>query len=1114
MRSLRNPSIAHHAIGVLFLGLVLALPTLLNAQTKLLRFPDVYQDKVAFCHAGDLWLAAGDGGTAVRLTSHPGQELFPKFSPDGKWIAFTGQYDGDEQVYVIPTGGGVPQQLTFYPAKGPLPPRWGYDNQVYGWTRDGKAVLFRSMRYGWDLTDTRLYTVPVEGGLPEPLPMPVSGAGDFSPDGKQMIYSPLVRDFRTWKRYQGGWAQDLYIFDLTTFEVTQVTDHPRTDRDPMWIGEKIYFVSDRDGKLNLYSYDIATKQTEQLTFEKTYDVRWASCDDAGRIVYELNGELELYDTGTAKAKKISMMVPDDGVAMRPSRVSAAKNIESFGLSPKGERAIFAARGDIFTAPIEKGATRNLTQSSGAHDKWPAWSPDGKKVVFISDRSGEEELYLADQDGKGEVEQLTSNGKEMRYLPKWSPDGKRIAFADKNGKIWVLDLETKKTVEVADEKRGTSLDYTWSPDGGYLAFSLSDENNFSSIYIWTREENKLRQITGSYFTEGEPVWDPAGKYLFYLSDREFAPRIGAIEWNYEVDRETGIYALALRKDVKHPFPFESDEVKPEEEKKEDEGEAKKDKDKDKAKDKEEEKDKKDEKKKEPIKIDFEGLAERVARVPVEADNISSLEAIEDNVLYVRRGGFYYGRESDVKPALHIFSMKDRKDEVVADDVSGYALSQDGKKVLVRSAGAHKLYDAKAKPGDAKTVSTAGLMVDRVPAEEWAEIFNEVWRRFRDFFYVENMHGYDWKKIGDQYRPLLDHVGHRADLNYVLGEMIAELNASHSYIQDGDFEIPDRPPVGLLGARLELDKAAGRYKIVEILQGQNEEERYRSPLTEIGVDVTVGDYLLAIDGEDLTAGKDPYQFLRYKADRPIELTVNSNPSAKDSRKVTIEPISSETDLHYLDWVNKNRERVAKATDGRVGYLHIPDMGSDGIREFIKWYYGQIRKEGLVVDVRGNGGGNVSQMIIERLRRELLSIDYSRNSEYSDPYPATVFHGHLVCLLNETSASDGDIFPAMFRKAGLGPLIGKRSWGGVVGISGHGPLIDGGNVFVPEYGFVNTEGQWDIENYGVDPDIVVENDPKSVIAGRDPQLERGIEEVMKAITADPKQLPKRPPDPVRTK
>ncbi|MFQ5512383.1 MAG: S41 family peptidase [Candidatus Krumholzibacteriia bacterium] len=1094
-------------IVAVYLVAPLLAPALGTAQTRLLRFPDIHGDKVVFCHAGDLWVASTSGGTAARLTAHPGQELFPKFSPDGAWVAFTGQYDGDEQVYVIPTAGGAPKQLTYYPARGPLPPRWGFDNQVYGWTRDGSAVLFRSMRYGWDLTDTRLYTVKTTGGLPVPLPMPVSGAGDFSPDGNRVVYSPLIRDFRTWKRYEGGWAQDLYVFDLKTYEAAQVTDHPRSDRDPMWIGEKIYFSSDRDGTLNLYSYDPQSGNAEQLTRSATYDVRWPSAGAGGRIVYELNGELRVFDVASGKSLAISIRVPNDGVSMRPAHVSAGGNIEAFALSPKGKRALFAARGDIFTAPIEKGPTRNLTNSSSAHDKWPRWSPDGKKIAFISDRSGEEELYVVNQDGSGEVERLTDNGGEMRYLPVWSPDGKRIAFSDKNGRIFLVEVKNKTRTQVADQKVNAVTDYTWSPNGGHLAFSLTDENYFNSIYIYSVKGGKLRRVTGPYFNEFEPVWDPSGDYLYYLSDRQFAPQIGSLEWNYLVDRESGIFALALRKDVKHPFPPESDEVSTGDDAKGDDKDGKNDKKKDKKKDKG------DDKKQEPIKIDFDGLAERVTRVPVTDDNYYNLHAIEGHLLYTRGGPFYYGRRSDVRASLRIFSMKDRKESTVAEDISGYAVSHDGKTVLVRQSGAYNLYDAKPKPGDKKTVSTAGLMVDRVPAEEWETIFDEVWRRFRDFFYVKNMNGYDWKEIGERYRPLLAHVAHRADLNYVLGEMIAELSVSHAYIAGGDYEIPDRPRAALPGARFELDAKAGRYRISKVLRGQNEEARYRAPLTEIGMDVREGDYVMAIDGEELTASKNPYRMLLHKADRPVELTLSAKPSMKGARKITYSPITQERSLVYLGWVEKNREKVDQATRGRVGYLHIPDMGSNGIREFIKWFYGQIRKEGLVIDVRGNGGGNVSQMLIERLRRELLSLDYSRNNEYASPYPATVFNGHLVCILNETSASDGDIFPAMFRQAGLGPLIGKRSWGGVIGISGHGPLLDGGSVYVPEYGFINTEGEWAIENYGVDPDIVVENDPKSVLDGRDPQLERAIEEVMAAIKREPKKVPKRPRDPVRT-
>ncbi|NIO29878.1 MAG: peptidase S41 [Candidatus Latescibacteria bacterium] len=932
---------------------------------------------------------------------------------------------------------------------------------------------------------------------------PVSGAGAFSPDGKKAVYSPLIRDFRTWKRYQGGWAQDLYIFDLKSHTAEQITNHPRSDRDPMWIGDKIYFTSDRDGKLNIYAYDTSTKQTSQITQSDQWDIRWPSADETGQIVYELNGELTVLNTRTGGSNAISIFVPNDGVAMRPSRVSAERQIEFWDLSPKGERAVFAARGDIFSAPIEKGPTRNLTKSSSAHDKWPRWSPDGSKIAFISDRDGEEELYIMNQDGSGDMEQLTDGGNAMRYAPRWAPDGKRIAFSDKNGKLYVFTLKKKKLEEIARDKSGRLRDYEWSPNGGHLAFSLTEPNEFRSIYIWSVSDGKIQKITGKYFHEFDPAWDPEGNYLYFFSDREFAPQIGSFEWNYVVDRETAIFALALRKDVKHPFPPESDEVTIEEEEKDKE----KDKDKDK-KDKDKEK-----KKKEYIKIDFDGIGDRIARVPVDPDNFGGLSVKEGHLLYVRGRSFYYGRQSDQKPALKIFEIKKRKESTLVENISGYAISNDGSKVLVRQERKFQLYDAKPKAKDAKTVSTKGLQVDRIPKEEWEQIFEEVWRRFRDFFYVENLHGYNWKSLREQYKPLLEHVGHRSDLNYVMGEMVAELCVSHAYISGGDYEVPDRPRVALPGARFALDEKSGRYRISKIFKGQNEEDRYRSPLTEIGIDVNVGDYVLAIDGEELTADVNPYQLLMHKSDRPVELTVNREPSMKGARKVTYKPITSERRLIYLNWVAKNREYVSKKTDGRVGYLHIPDMGSDGIREFIKWFYCQIRKEGLILDARGNGGGNVSQMLIERLRRELLSVDYSRNSEFAQPYPATVFYGHMACLLNETSASDGDIFPAMFRKAGLGPLIGKRSWGGVVGISGHGPLIDGGSVYVPEYGFVNTEGEWDIENYGVDPDIVVENDPKSVIEGRDPQLDRGIEEVMKMIRENPKRLPPRPADPVKT-
>ncbi len=1073
-----------------------------SSQTRLLRFPDIYGEEVVFCYGGDIWKAPSSGGSAVRLTAHPGQELFPKFSPDGKWIAFTGQYDGDEQVYVMPATGGPPKQLTFYPASGPLPPRWGYDNQVYGWTPDGSKVLFRSVRDADGvIVLTALYTVDAKGGLPVKLPMPTSGAGDFSPDGSKIVYSPLFRDFRTWKRYEGGWAQDLYIFDLKTYDAKKIAASTRTERDPMWIGDAIFFASDRTGTLNLYMYDTGTGALKPLTNSETWDVRWPSSDNKGKIVYELDGELHIFDIITGQDTAISIFVPDDGLSKRPSRYSAAGNIEDFSLSPKGERVLFVARGDIFTAPVENGPTRNLTNSSGSHEKWARWSPDGSKIAFISDMTGEEQVYLIDQMGEEKPIQLTTQFDCMLWPLEWAPDGKRIAVTDKDGKLYVITVEDKKVAEIADNDFGELLDYAWSPGGGYIAFSMQDWNNNSSIYIWSVADNEVRRITGGDFSEYNPSWDPEGNYLFYLSDREFAPQISSVEWNFAGNRETGVYAMTLRKDVKPPFPPKSDEVTVE---KEDDkkGDA----------DKKDEKNDKD-KKKEYMKIDFDGLAGRAARVPVDDENIGGLHAAEGHLLYVTYGAPFYGRESYAEPCLQIFSMKERESSTLAENVHGYAVSDDGKKLLARQQGAYKMYDVKPKASSSNTVSTSGLMVDRVPALEWAEVFEEAWRRFRDYFYVRNMHGLDWVAIGNQYRPLLKYVAHRSDLNYILGEMVAELSVGHAYIVGGDFEIPDRPAVALPGARFALDAKSGRYRIARIMKGYNEEPRYRAPLTEIGIDARVGDYVLAIDGEELKGSDNPYRLLQHKTD-PVTLTLNEKPELKGARKVTYEPIRRENNLLYAEFVSASRKKVDEATGGTVGYIHIPDMGGDGIYEFIKWFYPQIRKGGMVVDVRSNGGGNVSQWIIERLDTKMLGTRFDYRSDMPRTYPATVFNGHKVCLISETSASDGDIFPYYFRKAGLGPLIGKRTWGGVVGISGKGPFVDGGSVYVPLAGTNDVNGDWIIEGHGVDPDIEVENDPKSILEGRDPQLERGITEVLRMMKENPMVYPTRPPDPVKAK
>jgi tricorn protease len=1070
------------------------------AQTKLLRFPDISGNRVVFSYGGDLWTAAISGGSATRLTAHPGVETFPKFSPDGRWIAFTGQYDGDEQVYVMPSTGGEPKQLTYYPSRGPLAPRWGYDNQVFGWTTDNK-VYFRSLRESWALPIARLYTVSAEGGPVEALPMPEAGSGDFSPDGAKMVYSPRSRDFRPEKRYSGGQANTLYIYDLKTNDAERISDNPRANRDAMWIGNTIYFNSDRDGKFNLYSYDTTTKRTTQITKNRDWDIRWPSSDKKALIVYEKDGELEVFDVRANRATKINITVPDDGLNRRRRQVSVANMVSSYGLSPKGERALFAARGDIFTAPIERGAVVNLTNSSNAHDKLPSWSPDGRTIAFVSDRSGEEEIWVVAHDGSSSAQQLTNGSRAQKYAPFWSPDGKKLVFSDKDAKLFVLNVDTKQVREIAAARNGLIFNYAWSPKGSFVAYTMQNPNAMSSVYIWSEAENRTHRVTPEMFGAGNAAWDPAGDHLYFVSAREFAPQISQSEFNYATNRMSQIYALALRKDVKHPFPFQDDEVTITPERPAGTPTPTPSPSPTPAAQEE--------------KIDFDGIEGRAVKVPLPADNYNALAANRGHLIYVVAPPFYYGRQAETQPSLRIFSLKERRESTLLQPAFGYALSSDGTKLLSTSTGGVYNFMDATPTGDRtkKTVSTAGLVTEINPAEEWVQIFNESWRRYRDWFYVENMHGFDWAKIREDYRKWLPHVAHRADLNYVIAEMSAELTVQHAYIDGGDMNLPPRIPVALAGARFEADLAAGRYKINKIFVGQNEEDIYRSPLTEVGVDARVGDYIIAVNGEDVRTDRDIYAYFRGKAGRPVTLTVNSAPTAQGSRTLTFRPITNESDLVYLDWIEANRRRVHQMTNGRVGYIHIPDMGAAGIREFIKWYYPQINKEGLVVDVRANGGGNVSRMLIERLRRQLLGVNYRRGDADGATYPDNVFRGPMVSILNENSASDGDIFPYMFREAGLGPLVGKRSWGGVVGITNRGNLIDGGVVNVPEFALANTKGEYIIEGYGVDPDIEVENDPRSVIAGRDPQLERAVDEVMKKL-ARPVRLPTRPRDPVMTR
>ncbi|MFU8832763.1 MAG: S41 family peptidase, partial [Wenzhouxiangella sp.] len=982
------------------------------------------------------------------MTSHPGLELFAKFSPDGQSIAFTGQYGGDEQVYVMPASGGEPWQLTWYPAAGPLPPRWGYDHQVYGWTPDGEHVLFRSRRDAWGSSSATLYTVPVAGGLPEALPVPVSGAGTFNEDGTKLFYSPLFRDFRTWKRYQGGWAQSLWLFDLDANDARQITSHPRTDRDPMWIDGMGYFVSDRDGTLNLYRVDPETLEVTQLTFHTDWDVRWASAGNDGRIVYESNGQLRIFDTRDSSDTGIVIQVPDDGVNRRVRTASVAGQINRAQLSPTGQRVLFEARGNLFNAPVGDGLTRSLTDRSTAHDRESDWSDDGQSVVFVSDISGEEELYTMPASGRAEPVQITSGNQTRFYRPLFAPGGKHVAVTDKDGRIYVVPADGKGELrEVGRDPGWRNRDHTWSPAGDLLAFSQTQPSGLRALYIYSVADGATRQVSEGVFSEYQPSFSPDGQYLYFLGDREFSPQISQREWNYAVNRTAGIYAFALTSDAPNPFAPEDADEPGVNGNNNDNGN-------------DNDGDNKNNARSDRTSIDYDGLAQRLVRVPVGAGNYTSMLVTEKGIVFVEHDAFYYGRGPERPPRVRLFSFKDREVKNFASGQQIMDFSSDRKRILTRSGNTWRVYEVAKEGRDPETVSTAGLQVTIDPVAEWATAFDEVWRRFRDHFYVENMHGYDWEAIREQYRPWLAHVAHRSDLNHLLGEMIGELNVSHAYVSGGDEGLPSRPRVALLGARFEVDTDANRYKVADILSGQNDEPRYRAPLTEVGVNVSQGDYLLAINGRELRADENIYQRLTLPAGQPVVLTVSARPDGRDSREVMVDPIHNETSLHYLAWIVDNHRRVSEATDGRVGYLHVPDMGPNGIREFIKWYYGQLRKDGLVIDVRSNGGGNVSQMLIERLARQPMSLGYSRTQPETTTYPYQAFAGHLVALLDENSASDGDIFPWQFRNAGLGPLIGKKSWGGVVGITNHGPLIDGGTVNVPEFGFADIDGNYVIE------------------------------------------------------
>ncbi len=1074
---------------------------------RLLRFPDVHNDKVTFVYAGDIYIAPRTGGQAVQLTHHNGLELFPKFSPDGKTIAFTGQYDGDQSVYVMPVAGGEPKRLTYHPAMQNTSERMGPENIVMGWHPDGKSVLFRSRKEAPDAWFGRAYLASIDGGLPEALPMYKAGFTSFSPDGKKVAYCPIFRDFRTWKRYKGGMAQDVWTFDLESYEFKKITDWDGTDNMPMWYGDKIYFNSDRTGTLNLYCYDNNTGETRQVTTFDEYDVRWPSLGPDG-IAFENGGYVYVLDLPSEKLNKVAVEMISDNLSTRTEYISVSDRVFDFEVAPDGKRGVFSARGEIFTVPSKEGNTRNLTNSTGAHEKDPVWSPDGKWIAYFSDETGEDEIFLISQDGSEKV-RLTTDGHCWRRGLQWSPDSKMITFSDKNNKFYYVTIESKSLVTIDESDYGGIFDYSWSPDSRYIVYSKRLENDISTMFVYDVEAKAIHQITPGYAHSYSPVFDPDGKYIYFLSERSFNPILDTYQFEFVNNAIDDLYLILLSADEKSPFAPGSDEVaiKDEKEEEEDSDEHKGDKnDKDKKKDHDNgDKDVK-------IKIDFDGIYDRQVAIDLPAGNYGGLKAISGAVFYSSRPmRGLRGRIGEGKTVLHKYVLEDKKDNEFASGVGGYLLSADRTKLMVNRSGNYHIIGVsggKASFEDNQLdLSHLEMKLDR--RVENMQMFNEAWRRNRDFFYDENMHGVDWEKMRDRYSVLVPYVAHRFDLTYVISEMVSELACSHTYVGGGDMPRIPGSQVGLLGCDFEIDKKNNLIRIARILKGENWNDNLRSPLREPKIDVREGDYLMAIDGKEITADVNPYMLTENKVDRQITLTVNDKPSMKDAREVTVRPIASEDNLRYFNWVEDKRTYVDSVSDGRIGYIHIPDMMGYGLTRFTRMFYHQMRKPALIIDVRGNGGGFVSQLVIKRLREKLSGVNVSRNS-VPRPRPGDAVHAHLLTLINEYSVSDGDIFPYYFRHYGLGPLMGKRTWGGIVGIGGGRPLLDGGFNTLPGGTQYSLDSEWIIENVGVKPDIEIDNFPDRVARGFDDQLLEAIKYMKAKLKEDPKELPKHPGPP----
>jgi tricorn protease len=1110
----------------------LAVAAPLHADTTpapFLRRPDVHGDTVAFSSEGDLWTASLSTGESRRLTNAPGVETEPFFSPDGKTIAFSGQYDGGSDVYTIPLEGGLPKRLTFDPR----------GVRVIGWTPDGKNIVYSTRRQNSE-NNRRLWSVPAEGGAPKLLPIPQAALAAMAPDGRRVAYVPVSAEWQHWKHYRGGQADDVWIADLDARTYQRVTDDPGVDTTPTWAGDAVYFVSERGGLANLYRLDPVSRDVKAITHYTDAEVRYPG-SDGHKVVFQHGRGLAIYDIAAGSVKELDLKLSTDLIHARSRRVAALPLLRSVAIGPTGKRVLAETRGQIVSAPVDEGDWRVVCSQPGTRSRYPSWSPDGKQIAFVSDRSGDEEVWIAPATGPGDARQLTKRHEGPLGPIVWSPDGTRIATGDREMRILLIDVKSGETTLVDQSDRGGSYDttnfsYAFSPDGKYMAFNRQEPNWFQSVYLYEIATKRKEPVTDPEVNSYNPAFSTDGKYLFFLADREFDPQGSGPTQFFGFDKVTRVSMITLAKATKSPFlPIDAEEGKADEAKKDEpkKEEPKKEepkaaeaakpsrgasrkKDASKAAEKKPEETKKADDKAAPklpdMTVDWDGLASRIIDVPVPADRYLRADAVEGRLL------LYVGADpGEGEPSLKAFNLKEtrKRDLTTIARCSDYDISGDRKKLLVRTGGQYVVIDASAGsvPGDAPKVDFGGIWLNVDPRAEWRQIFNESWRVGRDFFYDPNLHGVDWAAVKKRYEAVLPSVADRSELNEVLGDMIAELNAGHAYVGGGDaVGGGSQSPMGYLGADFEPDSGGKAYRVTHLLRGDGFDFANRSPLIAPGVDVNEGDYILAVAGQPVHTDEDIQALLIGTSGRIISLTVNSKPETEGSREVLVRPMGDETKARYYDWVNSRREYVRTHGGESFAYIHIPDMSENGLTEFAKHYYANNQvKDGIIYDVRYNGGGYISAMLLLQMASRPY-VWFKPRYGASWTRQSFSFPGYSVALANENSFSNAEEFADGFQRLKIGPVVGVPTGSGEVGSGGGWPLIDGGSIYIPNYGAWAPDGSWVVEGHGALPDIRVDQDPALVMAGRDPQLDRAIQYLKDQIAKKPVERPVPPPFPIK--